>query len=126
MAKNEQNIKMFIQKLQDENKEFKVTTAQMKSQDEEQQELKQKVEVQETIKRKWAKTLLFYKQQQKALGSQVEELTKEKKEKENVLTYLELVNLKNAYLLNSKELKRNITKVEKEKLAKEKEYQKNL
>jgi hypothetical protein len=52
----------------------------------------------------------------------VEELTKEKKEKENVLTYLELVNLKNAYLLNSKELKRNITKVEKEKLAKEKEY----
>jgi curli biogenesis system outer membrane secretion channel CsgG len=35
----------------------------------------------------------------------VEALTKEKKEKENVLINLELVNMKNASLLNSKELK---------------------
>ncbi len=35
-------------------------------------------------------------------------MTKEKKEKEkeNVLTYLELINLKNVYLLQSKELKK--------------------
>ncbi len=35
----------------------------------------------------------------------MEALTKEKKEKENVLIDLELVNMKNASLLNSKELK---------------------
>jgi hypothetical protein len=46
------------------------------------------------------------------LGSQVEALTKEKKEKDNVLTNLELVNLKNAFLLNSKVLK---TKTKKRK-----------
>jgi hypothetical protein len=40
--------------------------------------------------------MFHYKQQKEALGSQVEALTKEKKEKEkeNVLTDLELVNLK--------------------------------
>jgi hypothetical protein len=36
----------------------------------------------------------------------VKTLTKEKNENENVLTYLELVNMKNASLLNSKELRR--------------------
>jgi hypothetical protein len=35
----------------------------------------------------------------------VEALTKEKKEKENVLTYLESMNLKTIYLLNLKNLK---------------------
>ncbi len=53
-------------------------------------------------------------------------VSKEKKEKENVLIYLELVNLNNAFLLNSKELRRKITKVEKEKLVEEKEYKKNM
>jgi hypothetical protein len=52
----------------------------------------------------------------------VKVVTKEKKEKENVLIYLELVNLNNAFLLNSKELRRKIIKVEKEKLVEEKEY----
>jgi hypothetical protein len=50
-------------------------------------------------------------------------LTKEKKEKENVLIDLELVNLKNASMLQYKEFKSKITVVEKEKLLKEsKEY----
>ncbi len=35
----------------------------------------------------------------------MEALIKDKKEKENVLTYLELMNLKNAFLLNSKKLR---------------------
>jgi hypothetical protein len=43
----------------------------------------------------------------------VETLTKEKKKKENVLTYLELMNLKNDYLLNFKELRRRIIKAKK-------------
>ncbi len=54
-------------------------------------------------------------------------LIKEKKEKENVLTYLELVNLKNVSKLQFEELKRKATKVQKEKLLEEKkEYQMNL
>ncbi len=36
-------------------------------------------------------------------------LTKEKKEKENVLTNLELINLKNVSLLEFEELRRKIT-----------------
>jgi hypothetical protein len=36
----------------------------------------------------------------------LEALIKEKKEKDNVLTYLELMNLKSASLLNSEELKK--------------------
>jgi hypothetical protein len=56
----------------------------------------------------------------------VKALTKEKKEKENVLTNWELVNLKKS-LLQSEELRRKITKVEREKLMEEKkEYQINL
>jgi hypothetical protein len=39
------------------------------------------------------------------MGSQLKALTKEK-EKENVLTNLELVNLKNVSLLQSKELRK--------------------
>ncbi len=50
----------------------------------------------ETTKRKWTQALFNYKQQQEALNNQVEALTKEK-EKENVLTYMELINLKNHY-----------------------------
>jgi len=46
----------------------------------------------------------------------VEALTKEKKEKENVLIDLELINLKSVSLLNYEELRR-ITKVEIEKLV---------
>jgi hypothetical protein len=69
--------------------------------------------------------LSLYKQQQEALGSQVKALIKEKK-KDNVLIYLELVNLKNVSLLQSEELKRKITKAYKEKLLEEKEYQMNL
>jgi hypothetical protein len=49
----------------------------------------------------------------------VKALTKEKKENENVLTYLELVNLNNAFLLQYEEFKRKTTKVEKEKLMEE-------
>ncbi len=71
-VENEQKVKTFIQKLQDENKQFKVNTTQMKSQVEELQELKQKAEVWDTTERKWSKSLLIYKQQQKVLGSQVE------------------------------------------------------
>jgi hypothetical protein len=53
--------------------------------------------------------LFLHKQQQKALSSQVKALTKEKKEKDNVLTNLELVNMKNASMLQSEELKRKTT-----------------
>jgi hypothetical protein len=57
----------------------------------------------------------------------VEALIKEKEEKENVLINLELMNLKNVHLFNSKKLKRRITKVEKKKLVEEnKEYRRNL
>jgi hypothetical protein len=85
------------------------------------------IDVWETTKIKWVEALFHYKQQQEALGSQVEALAKEKKEKDNVLTSLELVNLKNASMLNSKKLRRRTTKVEKKKLVEEnKEYQRNL
>ncbi len=63
--------------------------------------------------KEWVEALLFYKQQHEALDSQVKTLTKEKKEKENVLIDLELVNLKNASLLNSEELRRKTTKEKK-------------
>jgi hypothetical protein len=36
-------------------------------------------------------------------------LTKEKKEKENVLTYLELVNMINVFLLQFEKFRRNTT-----------------
>jgi hypothetical protein len=53
-------------------------------------------------------------------------LNKKKKEKPNVLTNLELINLKSVFLLPSKELRRKTTKVEKEKLMEDNEYQKIL
>jgi hypothetical protein len=57
----------------------------------------------------------------------VEALIEEKKEKENVLIDLELMNLKSVSLLNSKEFRR-IVKIEKKKswVEANKEYQKNL
>jgi hypothetical protein len=45
------------------------------------------------------KGIFFHKKQLEALDNQVKALTKEKKEKENVLTYLELINLKNVSML---------------------------
>jgi inorganic pyrophosphatase len=71
--------------LQDENKELKAKIILMKSQDEKLKELRMLVEAWEAMERKWAETLFHYKQQQEALGSQLEALIKEKKEKENVL-----------------------------------------
>ncbi len=58
------------------------------------------IEAQESIERKWTKTLFHYKQQQEAWSSQVETLTKKNKEKKNVLKNLELINLKSVSLLN--------------------------
>jgi hypothetical protein len=51
------------------------------------------------------------------LGSQIEPLIKEKKEKENVLIHSKLVNMKSASLLNSEEIRRRAIKIEKEKLV---------
>ncbi len=73
------------------------------------------------------KTLFHYRQQNEALGNQVEVTTKEKKENESVLTYLELVNLNNASSLKFEELRIKTEEVEKKKLVEaNKEYQKNL
>ncbi len=44
------------------------------------------------------------------------------KEKDNVLINLEIINLKNVYLLLSKEFKRKIAKAEREQLMEDKEY----
>jgi hypothetical protein len=64
----------------------------------------------------WTKALFLHKKQHDALNSQVKALTKKKKEKENVLTYLELINLKNVSLLQYDEFKRKTTKVKKIKI----------
>jgi len=56
----------------------------------------------------------------------VKALTKEN-EKENVIIDLELINLKNVFLLESKELRRNIIEVEiKQLMEDKKEYQRTL
>ncbi len=60
MIKNEQKIKTFIQKLQ-ENKELKAKTIFKKSQAEELEELKKMIDAQETTKRKWVEELFHYK-----------------------------------------------------------------
>ncbi len=120
--KVEQKIKMFIKNSQDENEELKGSTTQMKSQVEKLQDLKQKAKIWETAKRKWIEILFLHKKQQEALDSQVKALTKEKKEKENVLTYLELINLKNVSLLQFEKFRRKIKKEEKKKLMEKKEY----
>jgi hypothetical protein len=57
----------------------------------------------------------------------VQALIKKKKEKENVLTYLELINLNNVSLLQYEELRIKTTKAEREQLMEdEKEYQRTL
>jgi hypothetical protein len=43
--------------------------------------------------------MFLHKKQREAFDGQMKALTKEKKEKENVLTNLELINLKNVSLL---------------------------
>jgi hypothetical protein len=53
----------------------------------------------------------------------VKALTKEKKEKDNVLTDLELINLKHVSMLQFEELKRKTTEVERDHLMEDKEYQ---
>ncbi len=90
-VEDKQKIKVFIKKLQDENEELEGNTSWLKLQDEKLHDLRHKAKIWETTKRKWTKTLLFHKQQQKALGSQVK-----------------LVSLKNAYLLQFEKLKRKI------------------
>ncbi len=65
------------------------------------QNLKHKAELWETIERKWTKASFLHKIQHETLDSQVKALTKGKKEKENVLIDLELINLKNVSLLQS-------------------------
>ncbi len=122
-----QKIKVFIKKLYDENEELKGSIAKLKSQDEELQDLGQKAKIWETTKRKWIEELLLHKQQHEALGSHVKALTKEKKEKENVLTNLELVNLNNASMLEFEELRKKTTQAKRKKLMEEKKgYQRNL
>ncbi len=84
----------------------------MKSQEEELKELRKIVEAWKSINRKWVDTLFHYKQQYEALGSQVETSTKEK-EKENVLTDLELMNLKNVSLLDFEVFRKKIVEAKK-------------
>jgi hypothetical protein len=61
------------------------------------------------------------------LNNQVKTLTKKKKEKENVLTNLELINLKNVSLFNFEKLRTIIAKAEIKKLVGiNKEHQRNL
>jgi hypothetical protein len=53
-------------------------------------------------------------------------LTKEKKERENALKNLELINLKNVFLLQFEKIKRKTNEAEREKLMEDKEYKRNL
>ncbi len=69
-------------------------------------ELKKTTKVWKTIERKWMKTLFIYKQQKEALSNRVEAPTQEKKEKDNVLIDMELINLKNASMFNFEEIKK--------------------
>jgi hypothetical protein len=70
--------------------------------------------------------MFLHKKQQEALDSLVKTLIK-KKENENVLIDLELINLKSVSLSQFEEFKRKTTKVEKEKFMEDKEkYQRIL
>jgi hypothetical protein len=61
------------------------------------------------------------------LSSQVKALTKEKKEKENVLTNLEFINLNNASLLNFEEIRKKSKEAKIEKMVEtNKEHKRNL
>ncbi len=65
----EQKVKVIIKKLHDENDELKGSTTRLKLHDEQLQNLKQKVEIWETIERKWIEALFFHKKQHEALDS---------------------------------------------------------
>ncbi len=80
--------------------------------------MRKKAKVWETIERKWTKTLFIYKQQKDALSNQVESRTQEKKEKENVLIDMELINLNNVSMFNYEEIKRKTIEADIEKMAK--------
>ncbi len=54
---------MFIKKLHDKNEELKGSTIQLKLQDEKLQNLRQKVEIEDTKKRRWTKEFFFHKKQ---------------------------------------------------------------
>jgi len=70
--------------------------------------------------------MFLHKKQQEALDSQVKTLTK-KMENENVLTDLELINMKSVSFLQFEELGTKTTKVEKKKLMEDKKiYQRTL
>ncbi len=69
---------MFIKKLHDENEKVRGSTTRLKLHDEDLQNLRLKVDIWETIERKWTKTLFLHKKQQEALVSQVKVITKEK------------------------------------------------
>jgi len=56
----------------------------------------------------------------------VKTLTKKKKEKDNGLTDLELIHLKNISLLQYEELRRMTIEAERKQLMEDKEYQKTL
>ncbi len=60
------------------------------------------------------------------MDNQVKPLIKEKEETDNVLTDLELINLKNVSLLQSKEFRKKTTKVETKLFMDDKEYHKTL
>ncbi len=64
--------------------------------------------------------MFLHKKQHEVLDSQVKALTKEKKEKVNVLTYLELINPKNVSLLQFDELRRKTIEVEIEQFMEDK------
>ncbi len=84
------------------------------------QNFKQKVEIWEIVNKKWIEALFLHKKQHEVLDSQVKALTKEKKEKVNVLTYLELINPKNVSLLQFDKLRRKIIEVEIEQFMEDK------
>jgi len=56
---------------------------------------------------------IYHKKQHEVLVSQLKTLTKEKKEKDNVLIDLEFVNLKNVFLFQSEELRKKTIEVAK-------------
>jgi len=60
---------VFIKKLQDENEELEGIIARLKSQDEDLQDLRYKVEIWETIERTCTKASFLQKKQQEALNS---------------------------------------------------------
>ncbi len=89
----------------------------MKFQIEELKELRNSAKVWETIEIKWTKKLFIYKQQKEVLSNQVDALTQKKKDKENVLIDMEMINLKNVSMLNFEEIKRRIIEVDIEKMV---------